>query len=81
MGKLKDIVKVQIMPHIETGSYWVCRTEKSFTITSHSIFAKVLHVGDGKVHYIRKQCYGFLDLKPNTLTFDEFLQFYERLED
>lgn len=81
MRKLKDVLKVQIMPHIEAGSYWVCRAENSYTITSHAIFAKVLHVSDDKVHYIRKQNYGFLDLKPNTLTIDEFLKYYERLED
>ena len=81
MRKLKDVLKVQVMPHIEAGSYWVCRAENSLTITSHAIFAKVLHVSDDKVQYIRKQCYGFLDLSPSTLTIDEFLQYYERLED
>lgn len=81
MRKLKDVLKVQVMPHIEAGSYWVCRTENSLTITSHAIFAKVVHVGDEKVQYIRKQNYGFLDLSPNTLTIDQFLKYYERLED
>lgn len=81
MKRLKDVFKVQFMPHIEAGSFWVCRAENSFTITSHAIFAKVLHVSDGKVQYIRKQNYGFLDLTPNTLTIDEFLKYYERLED
>lgn len=81
MRKLKDIFKVQVMPHIEAGSYWVCRAEKSLTITSHAIFAKVLHVSDDKVQYIRKQNYGFLDLTPNTLSIDDFLEYYERLED
>lgn len=81
MGLFAKLIKSQVEPQIEAGSYWVCCSEKTLKITSHSIFAKVLHVSDGKVRFIRKQCYGFLDLSPNTLTIDEFLVYYERLED
>ena len=80
MGLFAKLIKTQVMPHIEAGSYWVCRVEKG-EINSHSIFAKVLHVGDDKVHYIRRQNYGFLDLTPNSLSIEDFLFYYERLED
>lgn len=81
MGLFSRLIKTQVVPHVEAGSYWVCCCFEKGEINSHSIFAKVLHVGDGKVHYIRRQNYGFLDLKPNSLSIEEFLRYYERLED
>lgn len=68
-------------PEITPGSYWVCKPESKVGLTSHSIFAKILSVKEDNVHFIRKSAYGFLDLSPNSLKVNVFLEYYMRLED
>lgn len=81
MGLFAKLIKSQVEPQIEAGSYWVCCSEKTLKITSHSIFAKVLKVTENKIFISRKTKYGYEDMAPASFTTEEFLELYFKLED
>jgi len=65
---------------IEVGSFWRCGSLLYEGLSSTDIFAKVLKVYPDKVYIMRKQDYGFTDLTPMSMSREEFLTYYEKLE-
>lgn len=70
-----------ILPTIEVGSYWICKSVFKVSLSPTDIFAKVIHVNNEVIHIIRKTKYGFEDMAPQTFTIEEFLDLYMKLED
>lgn len=65
---------------VEVGSYWICKPVGSNDIQRQDIIAKVLSVKGDTIHIMRKTCYGFCDISPNSLNEKEFFEYYQRLE-
>lgn len=65
---------------IEVGSFWRCGSLLYDGLSTTDIFAKVLYVGDNKVYIIRKQDFGFTELEPTSIDKNEFLTYYQKLE-
>lgn len=70
-----------ILPEVETGSYWICKSVFVRSLSPTDIFCKVLKVTDNKVFILRKTEYGFKDLPPQSFDVEMFLELYLKLED
>lgn len=70
-----------ILPEIETGSYWICKSVFVRSLSPTDIFAKVLKVTENNVFILRKTKYGYEDMAPASFTTEEFLELYFKLED
>lgn len=65
---------------IKAGTYWRCGSLLYNGLSDTDIFAKVLHVNDSQVHIIRTTQYGFESMPPATMTIEEFIKYYKKLE-
>lgn len=65
---------------ITPGSFWRCGSILFDGLSTSDIFAKVLKCTATTVYIIRKQDYGFTDLSPASYSIDEFLAYYQKLE-
>lgn len=65
---------------IKAGTYWYCGSLLYNGLSDTDIFAKVLHVNDCNVYFIRTTQYGFESMPPAKMTIEEFIKYYKKLE-